>query len=122
MLGLRALVVEGEYLVAAEIEQTLKEAGAGEITLSRSFAEASGLLSMSGFDLAIIEAGFGSPEAIGFSTSLQKAGVPVIVTSADRAVQSLFTGAIPLEKPFDSTSLLVACRIARPGGAASNPA
>lgn len=114
MDGLRALIVEEEYLVAADIEQTLRAAGAHEITLLRKIADAT-VLPLSSFDLAIIEAGFGSAEAIRFATSLQGAGVGVVVTSADRAVQSLFTGAIPLEKPFDSTALLVACRAARPG-------
>jgi len=36
-----------------------------------------------------------------------------VVTSADVAVQALFTGATPLDKPFDTEALLAACMAAR---------
>lgn len=118
MLGLRALVIEEEYLVAADIEQTLRTSGVCDITVLRNIAEARAQ-SLSNYDLAIMEAKFGSPEAIDFAAALRSAGVAVIVTSADRAVQSLFPGATPLDKPFDSASLLVACGAARPDSAAA---
>lgn len=107
MHGLRVLVVEEEYLVAADIEETLRTAGA-EVTIKRD-AEEARALDLSVFDFAVIEAKFGSPAALALSNALRTAGIGVVVTSADRAVQSLFTGAIPLQKPFDSTALLAAC-------------
>lgn len=113
MVGLRALVVEAEYLIAAEIEQTLRDAGAEEVTLVRSASEALGLAaSGERFDVAILEASFGSPVAVALSNSLRAAGVAVVVTSADHAVQSLFAGSVPLGKPFDAEALLLACKAA----------
>lgn len=121
MVGLRALIVEGEYLIAAEIEQTLRDAGAEEVTIVRNAAEALALAPSGGpFDVAILEASFGSPEAIALSAALRDAGVAVVVTSADNAVQSLFAGSVPLGKPFDADALLLACRAAR-GASVTQP-
>lgn len=112
MHGLHALVVEEEYLVAADIEQTLRSAGAAEVTI-KGDANAARALDHSGFSLAVIEAKFGSAEAVALCAALRAARVPVVVTSADAAVQALFTGATPLAKPFDTEALLAACAAAR---------
>ena len=112
MNGLHVLVVEEEYLIAADMEQTLRAAGAAEVTIV-SDADVARRSNFSRFNLAVIEAKFGSESAIGLCTELRTAGVAVVVTSADQAVQALFTGAIPLQKPFDSAALLTACDAAR---------
>jgi DNA-binding response OmpR family regulator len=111
MHGLHALVVEDEYLVAADIEQTLRTAGAADVIIKNS-ADAARALDLSGFTLAVIEAKFGSAEAVALCAALRAARVPVVVTSADAAVQALFTGATPLAKPFDTEALLAACAAA----------
>ncbi len=111
MHGLHVLIVEEEYLIAADMEQTLRTAGAevaivGDAGAARAF-------DLSIFDIAVIEAKFGNESAVALCAALRAADVAVVVTSADHAVQSLFTGAIPLQKPFDSTALLSACDAAR---------
>ncbi len=111
MLGLTILVVEEEYLVAAEIEATLLAEGASKVMIARDLEDVGP--QTPAFDLAIIEAKLGAPDSIAFAASLSEAGVAVVVTSADRAVSSLFTGAVPLEKPFDDNALLAACEAAR---------
>lgn len=112
MHGLHALVVEEEYLVAADIEQTLRAAGAAHVTITGD-ADAARALDLSGFTLAVIEARFGHADAVALCAALRAARVPVVVTSADQAVQAMFTGATPLAKPFDTTALLAACAAAR---------
>jgi DNA-binding response OmpR family regulator len=112
MHGLNALVVEEEYLVAADIEQILRTAGAANVTIEKD-VEAARALDFSGLALAVIEAKFGSAEAVALCAALRAARVPVVVTSADAAVQALFTGATPLAKPFDTETLLAACAAAR---------
>lgn len=112
MQGLRILLLEGEYLVAADMEQTLRSAGAEQITIVGDIATAA-TYDLSAFQLAVIEARFGSADAVALNDALRAAGVAVVVTSADHAVQALFTAAIPLQKPFDSTTLLAACEAAR---------
>jgi DNA-binding response OmpR family regulator len=112
MNGLHILIVEEEYLIAADMEQTLRAAGSAEVTIV-SDADAARAADFSKFNLAVIEAKFGSESAIRLCADLRAAGVAVVVTSADHAVQTLFTGAIPLQKPFDSAALLLACDAAR---------
>ena len=47
-----------------------------------------------------------------FAAQLRERGIGVVVTSADKAVQTLFTGSVPLEKPFVASALLAACATA----------
>lgn len=112
MHGLNALVVEEEYLVAADIAETLRAAGAAGVTIEDDPLAARGL-DFSGFSLAVIEAKFGSADAVALCAALRAAHIPVVVTSADAAVQAMFTGATPLAKPFDTETLLAACTAAR---------
>ena len=112
MHGSRVLIVEEEYLIAAEMEQTLRSAGMEEVVIQGD-ADSARALDLSSFDMAVIEAKFGSSNAVVLCAALREAGVAVVVTSADHAVQTLFTGAIPLLKPFDSDALLTACDAAR---------
>lgn len=116
MLDQTVLVVEEEYLIAAEIEATLLAKGASKVLIARDTHEASLLTTQ--VDIAIIEAKLGAPASIEFAASLRRAGAAVVVTSADRAVTSLFAGCAPLEKPFDDAALLTACeaalRLAKP--------
>lgn len=112
MHGLHVLVVEEEYLIAADMEQTLRDAGVAEVTTVLD-ADAARAIDLSRFDIAVIEAKFGSASAVALCAALRAVGVAVVVTSADQTVQSLFTGAIPLPKPFDSAALLSACDAAR---------
>jgi DNA-binding response OmpR family regulator len=112
MHGSRVLIVEEEYLIAAEIEQTLRSAGVEDVVMEGD-ANSARALDFSNFDMAVIEAKFGSPNAVALCAALRAAGVAVIVTSADQAVLALYTGAIPLPKPFDSAALLSACDATR---------
>lgn len=111
MLGLSVLIVEEEYLVAAAMEATLLAEGAGNVSIARNVDHLDPRAR--GIDLAIVEAKLGAPAVIKFAGELQDAGVATVVTSADRAVAALFTGSVPLEKPFDDATLLAACEAAR---------
>jgi hypothetical protein len=111
--GVNALVVEEEYLIAADIEQTLRAAGAREVQIYPSVSEIGSSIPPGRYQLAIVEAKLGHPDVIALTEHLRRLGVGVVVTSADRAVQALFTGAVGLEKPFDSGTLLKACEAAR---------
>ena len=112
MHGLHILLVEEEYLVAADMEQTLRTAGAADVTIVTD-TDTAHICDFANFQIAVIEAKFGSPNAVALCDALRAAGVAIVVTSADHAVQALFTGAIPLQKPFDSAALLSACDDAR---------
>lgn len=114
MLGLNALVVEEEYLIAADIEQALRSAGAATVTVFPNITELRDRAPLAErFDLAVIEAKLGQPEVISFAHDLQRAGVAVVISSADRGIHTLFEGAVGLDKPFDTAGLLAACQAAR---------
>jgi DNA-binding response OmpR family regulator len=110
MLGLSILIVEEEYLVAAAMESALLGEGCS-VAIARSVEHVDPRAP--GIDLAIVEAQLGAPAVIAFVNALHAAGVATVVTSADRAVASLFTGSVPLEKPFDDATLVAACETAR---------
>lgn len=120
MQGVNALVVEEEYLIAADIEQTLRAAGAREVQIFRSVSDIS-TIPEGRFQLAIVEAKLGHPDVIALTEHLGRLGIGVVVTSADRAVQTLFVGAVGLEKPFDASALLAACEAARSSARAAPP-
>ncbi len=109
-----ALIVEEEFLVALEIQQVLQQAGIGEVLSFRVTAEAEPRFEqLATCSIAVVEAHLGAAPVIEFVTRLAMAGVPVVVTSADRSLSSLFPLATCLDKPFDAASLLAACARAR---------
>lgn len=114
MINDTALIIEDEFLVALEIQQVLQSAGIGEFLSYRGVAEAEQHFErLTGCDIAVIEARLGAAAVVAFVTRLAKAGVPVVVTSADRAVAALFPLAACLDKPFSAADLLAACATAR---------
>jgi len=107
----RILVIEEEPLLALDIEDILTEARFGEVTHYRNVTHAQPHFDeLSGFSLAIVEARFGAPEVIGFTERLAKAGVGVVVMSADHTSAQAFPHAAVVGKPFDAASLVAACR------------
>jgi len=113
VLGLNVLVVEEEYLIATDIEQALRAAGAEAAVFSNIAELRQEPALIERFDLAVIEAKLGQPEVISFAHDLQRAGVAVVISSADRGIHTLFEGAVALDKPFDTANLLAACAAAR---------
>jgi len=107
----RILVIEEEALLALDIEDILTEARFGEVTHFRDVTQAEPHFGeLSGFSLAIVEARFGAREVIGFTQRLAKAGVGVVVMSADHTSAEAFPHAAVVGKPFDAASLVAACR------------
>lgn len=110
----RALVIEEEALLALDIEDVLATHGVAEIRYYRSVAEATPhLAELSSFQLAVVDARLGATEVVAFTERLARAGVAVVVMSADHAAADGFPYAVPLGKPFDAASLLAACDTAK---------
>lgn len=114
MINGTALIIEEEFLVALEIQQVLQGAGIGEVLSFRGVAEADQHFEhLAACDIAVIEAQLGAAPVVALVARLAAAGVPVVVTSADRAVAALFPLAASLDKPFSAADLLAACGRAR---------
>ncbi len=113
MNGVNVLIVEEEYLIAADIEQAIREAGAADVAIYRNVEDIPERPAATGrFQLAVVEARLGHPSVVAYVDELQRAGTAVVVTSADIAIAGAFPGATHLDKPFDSASVLRACRAA----------
>ena len=111
MRGRTVLVVEQEYLIATDIEYSLLAEGAARVVIAANVEEAAQPI-LDQIDLAVIEARLGDPGVVAFVAQLREQGVGVVVTSADRQIQPLFTGTVPLEKPFVASALVAACEAA----------
>ena len=113
MNGVSVLIVEEEYLIAADIEQAIREAGATVVEIFGDVEDVPNRpLPPGRFQLAVIEAKLGHQDVVRFAEELQSAGVAVIVTSADVAIAGAFDGVIILDKPFDTASVVRACQSA----------
>ena len=109
-----ALIIEEEVLLALDIEDILARHGLADIRYYRSVAEATPhFAELSTFGLAVIEAKLGAADVVAFSERLAKAGVALVVMSADQTAADFFPHAVPLDKPFDAAGLLAACDAAR---------
>ncbi len=109
----RILIIEEEALLALDIEDIVTTARLGEITHLRNVGQALPRFEeLAACSLAIVEARLGAPEVVAFTERLAKAGVAVVVMSADHASTEAFPHAVGLGKPFDAAGLLAACRAA----------
>ena len=109
----RALVIEEEALLALDIEDILTTHGVAEVRYYRSVAEATRHLDeLTTFRLAVVDARLGADEVVAFTEQIAKAGVGIVVMSADHTAADGFPYAVPLGKPFDAASLLAACEAA----------
>ena len=98
MKQLRALVIEGEPVVALEIENELHDCGVAAVEIYASVAAAARALDAGGagagrFDLAVVEARLAEENVIAFCERLAADGVPLVVTTADSAAAAYFPAA-----------------------------
>lgn len=120
----RIYIVEGEPIVALEMQQELEDAGA----IARAFtsldeARRSGIDTDA--DLVILDARQGAPDVVAFVAALHAAGVATVVATADNAIGPVFGNPPLLEKPFLSADVVAACEralISRPPRARTHEA
>ena len=109
-----AVVIEEEALLALDIEDILAAHGVTEFRHYRGVAEATPhFAELSTFRLAVVEAKFGAAEVIAFTERLAKAGVAIVVMSADHVSTERFPHAVGLAKPFDAAGVVAACAAAK---------
>jgi CheY-like chemotaxis protein len=110
--GLRVLVVEGQFLIALDLQRILEEAHAARTVLARSATEAADLAGrFREFDVALVELPPGEPATLELVRRLVAAGVGVAVTTTGADISHHlpgFPGVPAVHKPFDDTELLAA--------------
>lgn len=115
--GLRILIVEDDAVIALDCQQLLLDAGADRVELARSLAEATNLLAVQVFDIAVIDIYLGTETGLPIASVMTKAGIPFIFCSgASRDIDlPLAVRHVPLiSKPFGTLELVTcihACAI-----------
>jgi CheY-like chemotaxis protein len=106
--GLRVLVLEDEFLIAMDVEQICRDAGAPEVILARTLQEAHAA-SPTAFDAAILDLMIGGSSTSTFAGSLLERGVPFVFASGYSelgGMQEAFPGIEVVAKPYSGDDLI----------------
>ncbi len=114
--GKRCLVLDDEFLIALDIQQTLELAGAEYVAAVASVPEALALLrGEPEFNLAVLDVKLSAPDinSLGLAALLAARGTPFIFLTGMR-IDDVHAGQFPhapvIEKPYDRATLLDAVR------------
>jgi DNA-binding response OmpR family regulator len=114
--GKNFLIVEGEFLIALDMQRILESAGASRTIFARSTAEAKRLRKRwSEFDLVLVEMSYDDRQAPELVAALLKSGVRIAMTSAETDFRHGipdFPGIPVLLKPFAETDFVATCEAA----------
>ena len=84
LTGQTALIVEGEFLIALDIQRMLETLGVGQTLFARTSAEAEQLRARwTEIGIAIVEIRTGNAPAFALAESLVAASIPVVLITAD---------------------------------------
>lgn len=108
--GRTVLIVEAQYLIALDLQNTLDPLGPGRVVIAQDAIHAREIAQdLSECGLAIIEVERELPEHISLVGELRRMGVPVIGLTADSDLErhlNWFSGTPILLKPAPSESML----------------
>jgi hypothetical protein len=118
LAGLRALIIEEEFLIALDIGFIVEQAGGTSYAL-RSFSEATRLRAeWADYSIAIVNPPDGSISEAEIAREMQDAGIRLIICTADSTTSYTALGLVAapvVVKPFTADDLLSACAIALGG-------
>lgn len=108
--GRRMLVVEDEFLIALDLQRLLEEAGAQEVHLASTIAEARRLLLRGiAFDLAILDRRLGGEDTSELIGNMSALGIAVLVVTGLSA-DALPAGIQVVRKPFRDEEVIASIR------------
>lgn len=104
--GLRVLVVEDEFLVAALLCDMIEDAGGTPVGPARSVPEALALVEGSGFDVAVLDWNLDGDSGEKVAAVLAERGTPFVISTGYGAVSGQFGDRPILDKPYPATALV----------------
>ena len=107
LAGLRILVLEDEFLIAMDVEQICRDAGAAEVIIARTLEEVESAIA--GFDAAIVDMMLEGKSTLGFAASLRDRGVPFVFASGYTDLgeaAAAFPGTTIVGKPYSGDDLV----------------
>ena len=116
LMGKRCLVLDDEFLIALDIQQTLELSGAAHVACVATASEALALLRADpGFDVAVLDVKLSGPDgnSLGVAALLSAKGTPFVFLTGmrvDDVHAKQFPQAPVIEKPYDAAALLDAVR------------
>ena len=114
--GLRALVVEDHFLLAADIADALEDAGAVVVGPAPNLDQGLALATAERLDAAILDIDLGGAFSYPVAETLRHRGIPFVFATAFTADQlpEEFRAAPRIEKPFSPRQLIAAVRAILP--------
>lgn len=107
--GLRILLLEDEFLIAMDVEQTCLDAGARDVTIVKSVNDARSLEEPWNFDAAIVDIMLAGESTLDFALGLYKSKVPFVFASGYADLSDLderFAGIEIVGKPYGGDDLV----------------
>lgn len=108
--GRSILILEDEYLIAMDVEQSCLEWGAGEVTILRSLDQLRALpIEALRFDAAILDLRLGGESTTPFARELVSRGIPFVFATGLSDVEELaesFPDVPVIGKPYSGDELV----------------
>jgi CheY-like chemotaxis protein len=106
--GQRVLIVEDEYIIAADMAQSLEDLGVSVMGPAGSVADALALIARSAaIDTAVLDVNLGAEKVYLVADALQARGVPVVFVTGydDWIIPEEYACSPRLRKPVDTGAL-----------------
>lgn len=112
LAGRTILVLEDEYLIAMDVEQLCRDAGAADVVILRTIAETGGARAVStAFDVTILDLMLSGLSTVDFARELHELGAPFVFASGytdNDEIFSKFPGVSIVGKPYSPDELIAA--------------
>jgi len=110
LAGMRILIVEDEYLLAADLSRALQSRKVTVIGPHPDVSSGLRALQAGGIDAAVLDVNLRGQNSYPIAGELAARGIPFLFTTGydDWAIQPEYAHVARLEKPFDSRAFLLA--------------